>query len=130
MLRVKAVLAIGLIAATFGNLLLLSGCKSVPVAATALALSTAADYASTYRALDKCPNCREGNPILRPLIPHKRTHAAFQVSFNLGIFYVTLREKKRGAKYWYVIPWTHVTVRTLAAANNEYIARKADKERH
>lgn len=126
-MKVRSLLAVGLIAATFGNLLLLSGCKSMPVIATALMASTAADYVTTYRTLDKCKSCSEANPIMAPLIPHKKTLATVQVSINVTVLLLALRDKRNGYKYWYVGPWILTGVHAAAAANNELLARKAEK---
>jgi hypothetical protein len=97
------------------------------VIATSLVAATAADYVTTYRALDKCPTCKEANPIMAPLIPHKRTLAGVQISFDLGMLYMAYRDRKKGYKYWYLGPWILTWEHTLLALNNERIARKESK---
>lgn len=60
------------------------------------------DQRTTYSALARCANCREGNPILAPIINNRA--AAYSVSLGItgatiaGAYYL----KKRGRSYWWL----------------------------
>ena len=75
-------------------------------ASTFLVGATIYDVESTYFALNRCEGgCKEGNPIMRPLIEKGRPWAyAFQGSMDAGVIYLGYNLKKRGHKIWYLPP--------------------------
>ncbi len=67
--------------------------------------STIFDTETTFAALDNCPNCKEGNPMMRPFIKSGRAATyAFQGAIDAGIIYWSYRLKKEHRKIWWVLP--------------------------
>lgn len=81
-IAVRSLLAIGLIAATLGNVMLLSSCASDPRVRKYEAANYAANLAdgvTTVLALRK-PGVRESNPIVRPIAKRPELFIPFKLA--------------------------------------------------
>lgn len=92
---------------------------------TAVALlqgSTIYDMETTFRTLDRCSRCKEGNPIMRPFIKAGRPATyAFTTGMNVLTTYVALNARAQGKKWWYWPIIANVAVHVVAGVHNSRI---------
>lgn len=89
---------------------------------TALEGSTIFDLESTFRTLERCPNCREGNPLMRPFVKAGRPASyAFTTGVNLLAFYTSTKLRKQGKKWWYVPTLAYTGLHLWAGIQNTRI---------
>ena len=82
------------------------------------AASMAYDIETTFYTLDRCPNCYEANPIMRPFVKRGRLAT---YAFGMGI--VTAQtwisyEMKKHTKFWWVIPAAGIGLHSYAGTHN------------
>ena len=76
--------------------------------------STIYDAETTRLALKKClPNCREGNPLMRPFVSRQPVLYAVQGAIDSGVLFWSYRLKKDNINGWWLLPVvvgaTHIT---------------------
>ncbi len=81
--------------------------------------ATVFDAESTFAALNKCANCIEGNPIMRPLINSGRPATyAVEGAADVGLIAWSYKLKKDGNKLWWLPPVVVGAVHGLAGGFN------------
>lgn len=84
-----------------------------------LSATTVMDIESTFNGLDRCPSCKEGNPIMRPFIKRGRVATyAFAFSLNAIQMEVARRQKRRHERLWVVAPLIGTGIHGAAATSN------------
>ena len=92
---------------------------------TLLVSSTVYDTRSTYFALEKCKNCREANPLMRPFVKAGEPWLYVVQGFiNTGVIYASYKMKEKDHKLWYVLPVALTIAHTIAGTHNIRIAIK------
>jgi len=85
--------------------------------------STIYDVESTYFALNRCENCYEANPLMKPFVEAGRPALYIvQGAIDVGIIYASYKMKKKGHKLWYVLPAIVTVAHTIAGTHNIRIA--------
>lgn len=88
----------------------------------ALQASTIYDMETTFRTLDRCPTCREGNPIMRPFVSAGRPATyAFTTGINLLALHTSLQLRKAHKKWWYVPSAVAIGIHVFAGIHNSRI---------
>ena len=84
--------------------------------------STIFDMETTFRTLERCPGCKEGNPILRPFVKSGRPGTyAFTTGMNMLSTYGALSARAQGKKWWYWPIVANVAVHVVAGVHNSRI---------
>lgn len=88
--------------------------------------STVYDSETTYYTLDRCGNnCKEGNPLMRPFVNAGRPWLyAVQGSIDAGVIYTSYQMKKKGHKFWYILPVALTVAHSAAGTHNLRLAVK------
>jgi hypothetical protein len=95
--------------------------------AAVLTLTTVYDVESTFRFLEKCMECTERNPIVKPFVDRGRLATyAFSAAVNAIVLYVARRMYMRGHDWWYVFPTAVSAVHGTAGSWNFYRAGQED----
>jgi len=80
--------------------------------------ATELDAWSTRRALARCPNCREANPFLAPVIDSRAKTALVMHGVGVGVDLLMVYLKSKGVKVWALPGFIKIGAHGFAAAHN------------
>ena len=103
-----------------------SAAAKAPVADTSFWLvggllggSTVADLKTTFSALDRCSNCREGNPVMAPLVnAGPAVTYGVQAAVDVAVMAWSARLKAQHSKIWWLMPVVMSATHSIAAISN------------
>ena len=83
--------------------------------------ATVFDLQTTRSALQRCPSCYEGNPIIKPFVLSPPAAFGAAMSLSAGSIYGAYKLKKKGVRVWWVPLAAPIAVHTIAGINNSRI---------
>ena len=81
--------------------------------------ATAYDAETTFSVIRNCPDCAEGNPLMRPFIKSGRLATyGFTAGLNSAAVYYGYRLRKNNQKLWWLPLIINGTIHTIAGSAN------------